>query len=339
MKRFLPIVCTVFLFVACKDKKRNVPDVSAIQAPLAVERFERKVFALDSSHLDAGLNALNTQYSAFLGDYLYNILGLPPMPDSVRKVLPLFIRDYRAINDSVQAHFPDAVLDKAIEPLKKAMQLTKYYFPEYKAPQKLITYVGPLDGYGTVLTSSGFAVGLQLYMGAGFPLYRTDYVRQVYPDYASRRFTLEYIPVNCVKSMLDDLFPQQKQSGGLIEQMVTVGKKLFIAQALLPGVPDSLLVGYTSIQLQGCQEHEADIWNFFVENNYLYSTEPSLVRDYLNDGPNTPAFGASAPANIGEFVGWQIVRKWMDEHSKNSLQTLIETPSLDIFKQSKYKPH
>ncbi len=31
----------------------------------------------------------------------------------------------------------------------------------------------------------------------------------------------------------------------------------------------------------------------------------------MNDGPKTEALGEASPGFIGQFVGWQIVKKWM----------------------------
>jgi hypothetical protein len=81
----------------------------------------------------------------------------------------------------------------------------------------------------------------------------------------------------------------------------------------LPNLADTLLTGYTGPQLAACRASEKGIWSFFVQNDMLYSTDPSFTRDYLNEGPGTPALGEQAPGNIGQFCGWQIVKKWMQK--------------------------
>ena len=78
--------------------------------------------------------------------------------------------------------------------IKRGLQLTKYYFPHYEVPKQIITYIGPLEGYSNVLTGSGIAIGLQLYLGKKFSAYQTDFFREVYPDYQSRHFEKMYIP-------------------------------------------------------------------------------------------------------------------------------------------------
>ena len=59
---------------------------------------------------------------------------------------------------------------------------------------------------------------------------------------------------------------------------------------------------------------------------------------YVNDGPNTPDINAEAPGFIGQFVGWQIVKRWMDKNDNLSLPQLLATPAKKIFDEAKYKP-
>jgi hypothetical protein len=339
MKRNSPyLLLGLLLFVtavACKSK-RQVPDVSGIPVHLQVDRFDRDLFAIDTLHIEASLDKLQQKYPGFINDYLYNILALPPMKDSVVKKLKLFIRDYRPVYDSVQAHFPS--LQPAEQTLKLALQLVQHYFPRYKTPSRVIGFVGPVEGYGNVLTGSGFAVGLQLYLGKDFPAYQTDYIREVYPEYQSRRFEAAYIPVNCMRNLLDDLYPSKDAGKPLVELMVESGKRLYVLDQLLPYTADTLKTGYTQAQLEGCYKHEALIWNFFLQNDLLYNTDPVVIRDYITDGPKTAALGDASPGNIGQFVGWQIVKKWMGRKEGVSLETLLQTPAKQILEEAKYKP-
>ncbi len=94
----------------------------------------------------------------------------------------------------------------------------------------------------------------------------------------------------------------------------------------------------TKSQLDGCYKNEEVIWSYFVQNDLLYVSDPSIIRDYMNDAPITQALGAESPGNIGQFVGWQIVKKWIGKNEKLTLQQLMETNPKTIFEQAKYKP-
>ena len=120
--------------------------------------------------------------------------------------------------------------------------------------------------------------------------------------------------------------------------MVEKGKRMYLLDKLMPETEDTLKTGYTKKQLEGCYENEGLIWNFFLTNNLLNNNEPGVVKNYIGESPNTPEFGEGAPGNIGMFVGWQIVKKYMDKNSSVTLQTLMQTDARKIYEESKYRP-
>lgn len=335
MKRIFFALAICICAVSCGDKK-NTPDVSDIKVQLDVKRFDKDFFTLDTSNVEVSLNKLQQQYPNFLNDYLYNILGIEPKPDSVTSKVKRFIFDYKPIYDSVQAVF--ASTDKIEKEIKTGFQFVKHYFPDYKLPEHIVTFVGPIEGYANVLTSEGLAVGLQLYLGSNCSFYQMGYVREVYAEYQSRRFAPEYIPVNCMKNIMDDIYPVANPDQPLIYQMIEAGKRLYLLNQLLPETSEAIKAGYTQTQLEGCYANEAMIWNFFLQNNLLYVTDPSQTRDYLADGPKTEILGEGSPGFIGQFVGLQIVKKWIGEDDKRTLPELLKTPAKQIFEEAKYKP-
>ena len=70
----------------------------------------------------------------------------------------------------------------------------------------------------------------------------------------------------------------------------------------------------------------------------MFTNEVAIIKDYMNDAPNTAALGEESPGYIGQFVGWQIVKKWMSKNEKTTLQQLMSKSPKEIFEESKYKP-
>ncbi len=334
MKIYVIAFCCL-LFFSCSNKEK-APDVSNIKIDVQLKRFDKDLFAIDTNNIQQSLNKLQQQYGSFLNDYLYNIMVLTPNPDSVLPKIKLFIHDYSFVYNEAQKKFGN--FDDEFNQIKKSLQYVKYYFPGYKTPANVNTFIGPVEGYANVLTQSGLAVGLQLYLGHTFPVYSSEFITEVYPDYQQRRFEPAYIPVNCMKNIVSDIYPEKSGSDPLVYQMIDAGKRLYLLDHFLPQLPDSLKTGYTQQQLDGCYDHEADIWNYFVQNNLLFITDPIQTRDYMQDGPNTEAFGKASPGFIGQFIGWQIVKKWMNKNNKTTLPQLIQTPERQIYDEAKYKP-
>jgi len=123
--------------------------------------------------------------------------------------------------------------------------------------------------------------------------------------------------------------------------MLFEGKVKYFTKALLPEVPDSIIMGYTVAQLKWVSENEAEMWAHYAEKDMLYKEEPNAFMRYLNDGPFTSADGVpqeSAPA-IGVWTGWKIVQSYMNNHPEVTLEGLMNENNFDkILKESKYKP-
>lgn len=329
---FILLIASIY---SCKSKK-NIPDVSNINVQLTVQRFDKDFFSLNTNNAFASLTQLQKKYGNFLNDFLYNLLMVPPNPDSAARKVKMFIHDYKSVYDSAQVTF--ASFNQSEKEIKRGLQFVKYYFPDYKIPSQVITFIGPIEGYANVLTTSGLAVGLQLYLGKDYPVYHSDYISEIYPEYQSRRFEPPYISINCIKNIVADIYPDASPNLPLVYQMIEAGKRLYMLDQFLPEAADTLKTGYTQKQLNGCYENEAFIWNFFIENNFLYSTDRNVIRDYMNDGPKTEMLGEASPGFIGQFVGWQIVKKWMSIDNKQTLPQLLKTPAKQIFEEAKYKP-
>lgn len=335
MKKIV-LVSTILIGIYSCGNKKNIPDVSGISVQLQLQRFDKDFFAIDTNNAAEALTQLQKKYPSFLNDFLYNILAVPPQPDSALQKVKMFLHDYKPVYDSAQLVFSST--KKLQEEIAVGLQFVQYYFPSYKLPHQVVTFIGPVEGYANVLTSSGLAVGLQLYLGKDFEVYHNEYINEVYPAYQSRRFEPQYIAVNCIKNIIDDIYPETNADLPLIYQMVEAGKRVYVLDKLLPETADSLKTGYTQLQLDGCYENEAMIWNYFLQNNLLYSTDPSSVRDYMSDGPKTDILGDGSPGFIGQFTGWQIIKKWMEIKPETTPQQLLQTPAKQIFEEAKYKP-
>ena len=71
----------------------------------------------------------------------------------------------------------------------------------------------------------------------------------------------------------------------------------------------------------------------------LYTTDQAEIIKFTSEGPFTSALSKEAPPRIGHWIGWQLVRQYMNNNPKTSLQNLInEVDAQTILTKSKYKP-
>ncbi|MCW3118361.1 MAG: hypothetical protein JWM28_2443 [Chitinophagaceae bacterium] len=348
MKRiFLLVIWITIIFVSCKAKK-GVPDVSGIKVDLPVQRFDKDFFAIDSNAMTTVLPLLQNKYPEFLPIFINNILGLGPLrPDNAAAYegAKHFLHLTKPIYDSVAAVFPTA--DGMQRDFEEAFRYVKKYFPTYKAPDKIITLVGPIDGLakmGTEVTpnfiGAGFlGISLQFYLGKDYSAYNDEYfIINVAPQYRSRRFEKQYIVPDAMKLIVDDLFPDNTQGRPLIEQLVEKGKQWWLLDQFLPEAADSLKTGYTQKQLEWCKVNEGLIWNYIVTNENIYTVDPVSIQQYIGEAPFTQNMSDASPGNIGAWVGWQIVKKYAENNSAISPEGVMNSDVKKILEGARYKP-
>jgi hypothetical protein len=337
MKRALILLFGLSFLYSCNNNK--IPDVSNIQINLTTRRFEKDFFSLDSTHFAPGLNQLIAKYPTFGENFLTTILNVDPKwpEDSTNAYVLNFQKSYKAVYDSSSKVFADfSPYEKEI---RQGLQFVKYYFPEYKAPQKIITYIGPVDGFGDIITDDAIIVGLHGHLGKNYSLYKTEMVLETYPEYLTDRFEPGYISVNAMKNIVLDIFPEKLEDRPLVQQMVEKGKRLYALSKVLPYMAENKLIGYTEQQMKDCYDHEKVIWDLFIQNNFLQTIDNNIIKNYIGEGPKTQELGDASPGNIGSFAGWQIVKKYMDRNPKTNLKELMLLDNETVFEGAKYSPN
>ena len=107
----------------------------------------------------------------------------------------------------------------------------------------------------------------------------------------------------------------------------------------MPDMEDTLKIGFTKKQVDWCEKHEKDIWGLLIKNKFLYSTELDVISKFTGEGPFTTGLAKESPARTGVWIGWRIVRNYMNKNSKITLEELMnENDAQKILSTSKYKP-
>lgn len=348
MRKFLISLIIVCFLISCNGNK-DIPDVSSIKVNLDTKRFEKDFFEMDTTNVAQSINTILQKYPDFLPAFTANMLGL----DLDSLLIPgnrqdqgvkMFIHDYTSLNDSAELLYKN--FDDETKKIENGLQFVKYYFPDYKIPQSIITFIGPINAnfqtsfgvQGDVLTPNSFGIGLQLHMGKNFSFYKSTEGMEEYPEFLSGNFDKAHIPVNCMRNIVDDLYPSKLKGKALLEQMVDRGRRMYLLTKFLPRTPEYLCLGYTKIQMNDAEKNEAVIWDFFLNNNLLNKSDDNIVQNYIGESPKTPELGEGAPGNIGTFAGLQIVKKFMKLYPETKLDELMKKEPREIYDRSKYKP-
>jgi hypothetical protein len=214
------------------------------------------------------------------------------------------------------------------------MKRFRHHFPKRNLPKKVVTCITGWN-YAFAYMDSCFLLGLDMYLGDTALVYQM--LR--YPQYQTRKMNADHILPDIARGWLLTELDREKPENTLLNHTVFYGKLFYGVKALLPDTPDSLIIGYTQKQIETCGKYEKQYWSYFAEKGRLYESNLTTIRELTSEGPFTAAISKECPPRIAMWIGWQIVRSYMKNNKKVSLEELMaERDAQKILSKSKYRP-
>lgn len=276
------------------------------------------------------LEYMAEKYGYFWEVYRQHIVSLPndaSFADSLRAFQQN--EHYQEAYQALKKKYADY---EAVE-LKQAMQRYHHHFPERLVP-RVVTFYGGFN-YPVVATDSVLGIGLEMFLGKESQFYEA--LAQKYPRYMHQQFQQDYLPALSMKGWLETEFPLPHQN--FLAQMIHQGRVQYVLSELLPNTADSVLMGYSQQQMDWCKASEAAIWRFIIEEDLLYNADQMLIAKYLNPAPFTRGMPQESPGRVVAWVGWQIVKAYMERNPSMSINDLMRISDAQyLLNESKYKP-
>jgi len=244
------------------------------------------------------------------------------------------------LNDTIQKELLSEVnatfgnFDAQEVQLVSFFQHVVHHFPKYEPP-KVVTLTSEVQyDNRVVLTDSLLLLGLDNYLGQDHHFY------QSISKYVAKGLDEKYL-ISDVASSFAKTINRYPRNRTFLSRMVYYGKELYLKDKLVPKISDAQKINYTEDELLWAKENEEQIWRYFVEGELLYSTNSELDRRFLEPAPFSKfrlELDSESPGRLGRYMGWQIVRAFMEKSNEITLTQLLDIPADEIFKKSNYKP-
>lgn len=336
MKHFNKLFITAALLtimIACKNNKLDA-DISNINiAPVKFERLDKDLFSITAENMAVKEAELTSKYGRFYQQFVFNIINANR---SDTNYILNFVndKDMRGAFTEAQKNITDQDMAQLEEELTLSEKRFKYFFPKRKLPKKHIAYFSGFN-YNIVYPDTTLGISLEMYLGKESPYYKM----LQWPQYQVRSLSKEYMLPNLIRGWLISEFDNAEPVNNLLSHMIFYGKIFYACDALLPDVHDSLKIAYTSAQMSYCNKYEKNLWGFFAQENRLYENNLKTVSEFTSEGPFTGAISKECPPRIAMWIGWQIVRSYMEHNEAVTLEDLIKEPDAQkILNKSKYRP-
>ncbi|NND15227.1 MAG: gliding motility lipoprotein GldB [Eudoraea sp.] len=315
-----PFIYLLILFViySCTDNKK-IPD-RILEMPINIDviRFDRKLAATT----EATLPALKKQYPYFFPAQYPDSIWQAKLSDTLQLELlsevDLIFKDFENEKEEITLFYKHWL----------------YYFPGSDPMPKVVTMISEVDYQNRIILADSLVlVALDAFLGEEHKFY------EGMDRYIATSLQPKYVLPDLADAFISTKVPPPDERT-FLSQMIYYGKKLYLADQVIPWREDADKIRYTQEQLAWAEANEDPIWRYFIERELLYSTDNSLAPRFLNDAPFSKfrlELDGESPGRIGQYIGWQIVRAFM-ENNDVELHQMLKLSGRDIFTRSKFKP-
>ncbi|WP_040248226.1 gliding motility lipoprotein GldB [Psychroserpens mesophilus] len=314
------IYCIFFLLIiafSCKKEDQIESEIAKVEVDFLVERFDR-AFA-EATPKD--LNQLKETFPFLFSKHVPDSVFIARMTDTLQNELLDQV-------DKKFNNFSDIEND-----ITRLFQHLKYYDVTFSEP-RVVTLTNDVKYRDKVIvTDTIVLIPLDNYLGEDHEYYMNI------PKYITQNMKPSQIVSN-LASEYAKRYTFQSQKKTLLDDMIYFGKQLYFKDKMTPFMSDEEKIGYTTSQLEFAKANEAQIWTNFIENEYLYSTDSSLPGRFIADAPFSKFYlqlDRESPGRLGQYIGWQIVRAYMNNNDITFLE-MMKKDAVEIFNKSNYKP-
>lgn len=307
----------LLMCLSCNKNAQLEKEIEAISMDLKVERFDQAFMKITEKTLPF----YKTAYPFLFPNHISDSVLLERTKDPIQKL----------IQKSVDSVFSD--FQKTEAEVIAFYKHLKYYNPSLKKP-RVITVFSDVDYRNKVIvTDSIVLISIDNYLGTDHEFYESFY------NYIRKNLKRDQIVVDLADAYATRLINQPRRNT-FLEELIYHGKKLYLKDLWIPLAEDSTKIGYNDNELFWANDNEFYIWQYFIENELLYSTDTKLVGRFITPAPFSRfnlELDSESPGALGRYIGWQIVRSYMQNNSTSLLQ-MLQMDAQSLFNKAKYKP-
>ena len=318
MKHVFLLFLTLLVLSSCIKGKTLEDDIALINTDIQIERFDTFFGKVTPSTLPD----LKTAYPFMFSKKYNDSFWLEKVQDTLQ------IQLFKEVDKTFSA-----IADTETE-IESLCNHLKYYFPEFNPP-RFITTTNDVDYRNRLIVTDTIAViALDSYLGAEHEFYGNI------ANFIKANLNKDQIVVDVAHEYAKKYtyHPGRKT---LLDEMIYFGKLLYFKDMMLPFKTEAERIGYTEEEFRWAIANESYMWRYFVSRELLFSTDSKLPSRFINPAPFSKFYlqdvDTDSPGRLGQYMGWQIVRAYMDQNDISLKEMLIKSTE-EIFNNTKFKP-
>lgn len=285
---------------------------------LQVHRFDKLQNEFFVSNSFTALQKMRVEYPQATNILVEDVLNIGAIDnDNIAQIM----REY--YSDTVlQILHKDALIkfenmNQIESELSKAFLNLKKELPHIVLPQ-VYAQLSALN-QSIVVGDSILGFSIDKYMGADYPLYDTFYY-----EYQSRSMTPERIVPDCLLYYLLSEYPfPWEWHRTLLDHILHRGKIHWVVYRIMEFKELYEELGYSEGEAAWCSKNREILWNFLIQSGHLHSTDPMLVRIYMQPASCTYPLGKESPMEVGVWLGMKIIDEYMEKNKDLRIADLL----------------
>lgn len=324
MKKKITVLFACFSLLIFNSCKKDPKDVWNVKVETLAEKVQITDISKEFFDANVPLEQFQAKYPWFQGSVKNDVFEL-------RRKNPEEIKAYKFAASKID-------LNKLSTDLSALFARVKHYFPNFKNP-KVYTFSSSTQMYQEPILydpQQGFLfIDISGFMGE-----KSEFYKGI-EEYFKKSMNPENLLPKTSEAIAFTIVPFSRNEQKFIDQLMYNGKIMTLQDAFIPEVPDHLKMSATSAQYEWDKANEVNVWDYFVENDYVFSADPRLVERFISPGPFSKFYteiDKESSPQVGIFTGWQIARKFFEKNPETKLQDFLQMSATDIFNKSEYKP-
>ena len=329
------LITLVFIstILSCGNNPLDI-DVNDVKIDLTIKRFDQDLFQYKNGITPQNVEELNTKYGLFFQDFTESVINIGSIKNpTINERLNDFANDpyINEVKTDVANIYTN--FSSYENELKDAFKHYKHYFPKKNTPE-IITYVSGFN-YAITTDKNYLGIGLDMFLGNKY----NAYTQLGLPQYKTAFMHKEGLVGGAMLGWVSTEFELQEKNADLLTEMIHQGKTLYLLDALMPKASNTVKISYNEAQINWCMTNAEPVWFYFIDNKLLYTKNTKEIIKYMGESPFIQGFPEGSPGRIGHWVGWQIVKAYMDKNPTITIKQLMANNNAqEILNKSKYKP-
>lgn len=332
LKKKLLVATLVLLFGSCNTDLLEV-DINGVEVQTKFTHLDSILFYTPISELPETRKNLNATIQEIFDYQIGYCMRIGKVEDTA---FTASITQYRQdpaiikLEQEIAQEF--ASLNKERNNLIVGLRTLKAHLPQAKIPSQIV-FQNTLFNSSAFCTENEIGIGLEQYLGKKSATVKSLPSEPFY-DWIKEGFDRTYMERDAILSwVITHILPEV--SGNLAEEMIYYGKALYITEAAFPKFDKHIILRYNKSDYKWANDNEYSLWKYLVDENSLFKTDERMLANMVKEGPFTPGLPEKGPDRLGQFLGWKMVRNYMQK-TKISIAELIDIPYNEILQ--KYEP-